>query len=330
MDFHTAGVGNLAATSELNGTPVALFAGGHLFHVGVDPSCPATSPDRTITPTAGAAQSNPALVTDPSTGAVWAAWFQDFNKMGYWIDPILPTQGAPIEAPHSASTAAKNNQPLEPVAIAARASGGIYMAYCATSSSQPCAHIDLWKVGSAGVRVVPGSHNVAGARVALAAGPGGRLSVIWYDAAKNMIHAVRTNTAGTSFGVLRSIKPPKHTSAVTTLQSQGSSGRLDVVVADELTTGPVQLLHTQILAGLSLTAKPSKFSHKKTKKVVFAASDAGQAVPAAKVSCLGKHGKSNAAGRVTLSFHKGEPKGKHVCTVSKAGYNAGKATVKVT
>src|SRR5947209_13208355 len=35
MSAHTAGVGNLAATAESNGTPVATFAAGGLFHVGV-------------------------------------------------------------------------------------------------------------------------------------------------------------------------------------------------------------------------------------------------------------------------------------------------------
>ncbi len=95
--------------------------------------------------------------------------------------------------------------------------------------------------------------------------------------------------------------------------------------------GPAhRLFHTQILAGLSLTAKPSKFSHKKGKKVTFTVTDAGQAIAGAKVSCLGKHGTTAATGKVKLAFHKGAAKGKHVCTATKSGYNGGKTTIKVT
>jgi hypothetical protein len=176
---HSAGIGTLAATTELNGTPVAL---------------------------------------------------------GYWVDRILPSQSAPIEAPGSAATAQQNNQPLEPVAITARPGGGVYMAYCTATSTQQCGHIDLWKVGSSSVKVVPGSHNSRSTRVALAADPQGRLSVIWYDATKNVIHAVRTNTSATAFGAIRTIKPPPKTFGFNSIQAQGSSGRLDVLIVDQLST----------------------------------------------------------------------------------------------
>src|SRR5205823_3987557 len=67
------------------------------------------------------------------------------------------------------------------------------------------------EVGSSSPKVVPGSHSVSGARVALAASPNGRLWVAWYDGGKKVVHALRTNTTGTSFGVIRTIKPPSHT-----------------------------------------------------------------------------------------------------------------------
>jgi hypothetical protein len=334
LSQHTAGVGNLAATTESDGiTPVAAFAGGHLFHVGVDPNCPASSPDGTITPTpASDSQSYPAIATNSHDGSVWVAWYQAFTKQGYWAERILPSQGPPIEAPGSKANSAENNQPLEPVALAARAGGGVYMAYCTSTSAQQCAHIDLWKVGSPTAKVVPGSANTTGARVALAASPQGRLWVSWYNEAKNAIHAVRTNTTGTSFGPVRTTKPPAHTSGVFALQAQASSGRVDLIINDQLSTAgfPVGLFHTQVLPGLSLKAKPSSFSHKKSKKVTFAVAEAGQPVPAATVSCLGKKGKTAANGRVKLHFKKGRGVGKHVCTATKSGYNGGKTTVKIT
>jgi hypothetical protein len=333
LSSHTAGVGNLAATAESDGlTPVATFAGGHLFHVGVDPNCPAASPDATITPTVGSFQSNPAIVTDRASGAVWVAWYQSGARQGYWVQQILPSQGAPVQAPGSAGTPGHNNQPLEPVAIAARVGGGIYMAFCAATSRQPCGHMDLWQVGSPRARVVPRSQNTTGARVALTAGPSGRLWVAWYDERTNAIHAVDTNTTATAFGAVRTTKVPSHTSGFTDIQTQGSSGRLDVLIVDQLSTAglPIGIFQTQILAGLSLSAKPGKFSHKKPRQVTFTVTDAGQPVAEASVSCLGKRGKTTATGKIKLKFHKGARTGEHVCVATKAGYSLGKATIRVT
>ncbi len=329
MDQHTAGVGNLAATAESNGTPVATFAGGGLFHVGVDPNCPASSADGTVPVASGNSPSNPAIVT-AANGSVWVATFQAFTKEGYFVAQILPSAGPLMEAPSSASTAAHNNQPLEPVALAARAGGGVYIAYCVASSSQPCTHIDLWKVGASKAMTVPGSNNVNGARVALAAAPQGRMAVAWYDSTKNLIHSVRTNTAATSFGVGRTVKPPAHTSFLTDLQAQDSSGRLDVIINANLSTGAYDLFQTQILPGLSLKASPKAFSHSKSATVTFTVKDAGQPVSGAKVSCLGKNGTTAASGQAKLHFSKGAAAGKHACTATKAGYNAGKTTIKVT
>jgi hypothetical protein len=332
LSSHTAGVGNLAATVESNGTtPVAAFAGGALYHVGVDPSCPASSSDGTIPVAPGNSPSNPAIVT-ASDGSVWVATFQAFTKEGYFVTQILPSAGPLLEAPGSASSAAHNNQPLEPVALIARGGGGVYMAYCAASSKAPCAHIDLWKVGSAKPMVVPGSANTTSARLTLTAAPQGRLAVTWFNGGQGVIHSVRTNTAATAFGVVRTIKAPAHTSGLSDIQSQDSTGRLDVVVNDQLSTtgAPIDLFHTQILPGLLLTASPSSFSHKKAVTVTFEVADAGQPVAGAKVACLGKTATSSATGHAKLHFAKGAAAGKHKCTASKAGYAAGKRTIKVT
>jgi hypothetical protein len=330
LSHATVGVSGLAATAELNGTPVSSFNDGHLFHVGVDSSCPATTADGTIPVTQGAIQINPSIVTDSHDGSVWVAWFQNFKKVAYWVERILPSQGQPIEAPHSAMTS-QNNQPFEPVALAARGRGGVYMAYCVASSSQPCAHVDLWRVGSSKPAVVPGSANNTNARVALAAGPQGRLWVAWYNQAKNVIHAVRTNTAATLFGVVRTIKSPPRTGNLASLQAQGSSGRLDIIINDSLTTPgfPTALFHTQILPGLSLHASPRVFSHTKAATVTFTVADAGQPVAGAKVSCPGKAGTTTNTGQAKIHFSKGTPAGFHVCTATKAGYNPGKVTLKV-
>ena len=334
LDSTTVGAGNIAATVESDQTtPVAVFSGGHTFHVGVDANCPASSADGTVTPTIGSAQSNPAAVTDAATGAVYVAWYQSFVRQGFWVEQILPTQGAPIEAPNSAAniTPFENNQPEEPVALAARLGGGVYMAYCVASSSEPCAHIDLWKVGSSKVMVVPGSNHVAGARVAIAADALGNMSVAWFNSANNVIHEVRTNPAVTAWGTVRSIPAPAHTFGFDNLQAEGTTARIDLLVTDTLGTPgfPVGLFQTQVLTGLSVTVNAASFSHTKSKTVMFTVTDAGQPISGAIVSCLGKSGSTHSAGTVKLKFPRGEPTGKHRCTARHVDYAVGTVTIKV-
>jgi hypothetical protein len=338
IDHGTYDTGNLAATTESDGmTPVTTFGAGRFYHVGVGPGCPATSPDHTIPIPSNRTPSNPAIVT-ASDGSIWVATFQAFSNMGYYIARILPTEGPQTKAPDSQTSPAKNNQPLEPVALAARVGGGVYMAYCVSNTSQPCVHIDLWKAGSPKPMVVPGSENTGDARVALAATPQGRLAVAWFNApngdnTKAVIHAVRTNMTGTAFGAVQKIKPPPHTVALTDIQVQASSGRLDVVVNVERQTGttyPQELWHTQILPGLTLAAAPTTFSHKSATTVTFTVTDAGEGLAGANVSCLSKTGVTGSTGQVKLHFPKGTPSGRHVCSAGASGYHGGKVTIKVT
>jgi hypothetical protein len=336
LDHGTVGAGGLAATDEADmTTPVAVFGNGHEFHVGVDPSCPAASADGVIPPTIGSAQGNPAVVTDTKTGAVYVAWYQSFIRQGFWVEQILPTQGMPIEAPDSGpnTTPFFNNQPVEPVAIAARHGGGVYMAYCVADKTGPCSHIDMWQVGSSKVTVVPGSQRIATARVALAADPPGNMSVAWFNSTNNhnVIDAVRTNSAVTGWGSLVSTPAPAHTFIFNDLQADGSSIRLDLLAVDTLGTAgdPIGLYQTQILPGLTLTAKPTSFSHRKSEKVTFRVTDAGQPVSGAMVKCLGKSGSTSSGGTVKLKFGKGEPKGRHLCLAMHVNYAEGRVVIKV-
>lgn len=208
------------------------------------------------------------------------------------------------------------------------------MAYCVASSTQPCAHIDLWRVGSPKVMVVPGSRNVIGARVAIAGDTLGNISVAWFNGAngKTLIHSVRTNPAVTAWGSVRTTVAPRHTASVNDLQAEGSSARLDLLAVVEPSTAgtPFELFQTQVLPGLTLTAKPASLSHKRSKKVTLTVSDAGQPIRGAFVSCLGKHGTTNSAGRVKLKVRKGQPLGKHRCTAAHVDYAVGTVTIKIT
>jgi hypothetical protein len=330
MSHHTVLNLGLAATTDAGGAPVAAFGLNNVlyFHQGVDPSAPAASPDGSITGQVGTGLENPALARD-SRGSVWVAWFHLFGSGGYWVDKILPSKGAPLRAPGSGATT--GNDPRQQVALAARGAGGVYLAYCSPTKTQRCAHIDLWKVGSARPMVVPGSGTGNAVRVALAAGPRGRLTVAWFDTGTSKIHVVRTNKAATRFGVPRTIPAPPKFILFNGLQVDGSSGRQDIIANVTLTTppNPVEFWHTQVLIGLRLTARPARFRHGSGAKVTFTVTDAHDAVAGAHVSCLGKSGTTGSSGKVTLKFGRGLRAGSHVCTATRPGYAAGRTTIRI-
>jgi hypothetical protein len=221
-----------AAAAQQNGTPVAAWstgaAGKLAFHVGLDANAPATAPDHSVSAGPGGVVVGPTLVRDKS-GHIWAAWYDNSFKstQGYYVDQIVPVKGR-AKAPGSGG-GPQNNQPLEAVAFAVRAGGGLYLAYCVPNRTVPCAHIALWRVGSGKAHAVPGSATGHASHVAIAAEPGGHLSVGWYDSGQNKVKYVTTNSAATGFGKTHTISAPPSTALFDDLQLEGSKGALDLI-----------------------------------------------------------------------------------------------------
>lgn len=170
-----------AAAVEASGTPVAGWPDGawpydaaFVYHVGLDPTSPATAPDQSVSAGTGGAVLAPTMVRD-KTGNIWAAWFNGSGTAsdGYYVDRILPTRVAMLKAPDSGGANLKDNSPGESVALAARVGGGVYLAYCVPTSTLACAHISLWKTGATTALTVPGSTTGHASHVAIAAAPGG-------------------------------------------------------------------------------------------------------------------------------------------------------------
>jgi hypothetical protein len=329
--------GAFTATAEQDDTPVAV-AGENAtlyIHEGLDNSAPAAVPDTTVSLPSGD-YFNQSVVTD-NNDHVWVAYFRAFSNPagqdGYYVQQVLPSQGQPMKAPLS-HVSTLDNEPRQATALVARNQGGVYLAYCVNSQTRACAHVDLWKVGAPNPMVVPGTSSGTITRVALAAGLQGRISIVTMDPTKETINAVRTSSTVSGFGPVRTIKLPKDQIQFNTLEAEGTFGRLDIVVNLTSTNSPfpIFLWHTQILAGLTMTASPTKFANTAPHTVMFTVKDAGQPVKGAKVSCKGltKTDTTDSAGKATLPFPKNFPTGKHVCTAGAPDYNPGKATLTVT
>jgi hypothetical protein len=337
LSSHTVLNQPLAATTELDGTPVSAegLNSTIFYHVGVDPSIPAAAPDHLLTHGSAFSLANNTLVRDKD-GSIYIGWYEGSNTAaGYWVKKILPAGGTPMLAPHSKDVSLPDNEPFGPVALAARVGGGVYLAYCQPSKSEQCAQIDLWKVGSKTVRVVPGSASGAPVHVTLSAGAKGRLVVAWFDKVKSVIRVVRTNTHATAWGVIRTVAPPVKANNIAFfdgLFSESSSGRIDLVAnVQQFSNGaPVALYHTQVLEGLKVTASPTKVSHLHSTTVTFKVTDAGEAVAGATVSFDGHKAHTNSKGIAKIKVAKGHSKGGKTATASKTGYYKATCSVKIT
>jgi hypothetical protein len=321
LDNHTVLNRGLAAVVEKDGaTPVAGFGLNNVlyYHVGVDPTAPATGADGVAATGPVATGIDGDVFARDKTGSIWVSW----SDHGYWARQILPSAGQPMKAPQSGTAKGPDNAPRQQVAFAARVGGGEFLAYCSPSKTIPCAHVNLWRVGSAHPMVVPGSATGHAGLVALAAAPGGHLWVSWFDSGTSRLHVVRTNAAATRFGTAHQLKPPPSTLIFEGLQADGSSGRLDLVVNVLLNAknNPIWFWHTQVLAGLALTARPASFSHKKAKTVTFTVTDVGDPVAGATVSCSGKQATTDKHGHAKLKFAAGTSAGTRICTTTLSGY----------
>ena len=272
------------------------------FHVGIDPA----SSDQELRPDAKCCDYLPDLATDAGGGQTIVTWYSNADaRRGTWARQVLPSVGGPLLAPGSV-TAGKSVGRDQRTAIAARiGKPGVYVAYC--SGYPTCKRALLWRVGAKKALAAGGSPDVEDVNVA--AGPEGRLWVMWHDGqSSKTLFVRRTNKAATRFGPLVRVKPPSGTTSVWKLKGEGSLGALDLLAS--VSTGKaLSTWHTQVQPPLSLSAKRQKNT------VTFRVTDAGDPVAGATVAVAGKNLQTNAAGTAKTSL---AAAGK--ATASKGGY----------
>ena len=303
-----------AATTLADGTPIAAFPvnSSITWHVGTG-----ADPDQTFDVPCCAYDMT--MVRDG--GDVWMAWYANGTGAaanGTFLRQIYPTLGPIIKAP--GSSVGGDSLPVGRVAMAARAGGGVYLAYCTGYPS--CENVGLWKVGSSKVLKVPGTKYAS--LVALSAGPTGRLWLAWGDNIP-VIKALRTNRSVSKLGTVRNVGMPHGKASAYALAIEGSTGRGDVVI--QVGDG---FWHTQVVAALTVRGKPGAWKHgKKKQKVAFTVTDAGDAVAGALVKVGARHCTTKASGKCVIAFPKSTKKGRLVVLASKTGYANAKSTLRV-
>jgi hypothetical protein len=308
------GSSGTSAVELADGTPVAAFPLNETitWHVGTDGG----SDGSFSVP--GASLSDTAMVRDGSS--VWIGWFAHGSTAattGVFARRVLPTVGSILKAPGSSQ--GTDTRRLGRVALAARAGGGVYAAYCVGYPT--CSRVRVWKVGSTRTADVP--HSRYAETVALSAGPTGRLWVAWSDHLPR-VRAVRTGVNALDMGAVRTAGVPNGHAAVDSLVVEGSLRRGDIVI--NVGDG---FWHTQVLPGLTLHPSPSRWRHGSRQKVVFTVTDAHSAVGGATVEVGARQCSTGRHGSCSIVFPASYGRGRHTATASRRGYAEATATLRV-
>jgi hypothetical protein len=263
---------------------------------------------------------DPGLATS-STGVPYVAWASNATgRSGVWAQP-LQANGTPAAPPRlmPGILAGGFAQQLERTPIAARAGGGVYVAY---PGGYPASRrVVLWRVGDAGARVLaeaPGDHHAT-----VSATADGRLWAAWSDE-HGRVYAARSNRSAKTFGAVVSARAPGSGSSYALDASAGPDGGLDIfVLTDAVRTATFQ---THLLPGLTVRAAPNRVRGGHATAVTFTVLDAGDPVGGATVSALGRSRKTAATGRVTMTLR---PRRQFSARVTRAGYVAGTIVIRL-
>jgi hypothetical protein len=216
-----------------------------------------------------------------------------------------------------------SSQQLSRTPIAARAGGGVYVAY---SGGYPTAtKALLWRVGARSAVTLDNrkSDHIVG----LAADPQGRLWVFWIvRGSRPTVFARRSNKAATAFGPAVAAGTPPGSQSGYKIDGNAQSSRLDLVGLFGATGSQAQW-HTQVLPGLAIKASPSKLSSSKSTKVNFTVTDPDP-VKGATVHAAGKSARTDAKGHASIRLGPTSKSSIDV-TVTKAAYTKGGTRVQV-
>ena len=272
------------------------------------------------------------LAADPVSNTVLVSWYSNATVnqgvFGQLFDAAGTPVGNPVLMPGSTSQyqgKTESTSGLERVPTVLVPGRGYALAY--PSGYPTSKRIVLWAPPSTTSTTI--AHTTSGvAGLGLAAAADGWLWVAWSQ--NQTLYARRSNAAGTAWGAIVTIGPPKHTGSIWKVDADANPGGPLDLFTNVDTPGSTAFWHTQVLPGLSLSASPTSVHHKPATHVTFTVSDAGDPVAGAKVKVGGVSGTTSAAGTVSLTLGPFAKKVKHVtATATRAGYSNAALKLKV-
>jgi hypothetical protein len=258
---------------------------------------PVADADHTSFNDVGGNNIDPSIGFDSATGRVWVAYLLFGGGVdGVYVREVDTTTGEPAGAsallPGSFDTfqggrviSFQNGR----VPMTQRSQGGVFVAYRHGYPSPNA--VRLWRLGATGFRTVAAGRAIG--EVAVAADPNGRIWVVWVR--RNRINARRSNPAVTRWGKGVSVRTPRNTVGVTTVQADAQAKVVDVL-AHSQQVGNSGFFHTQLEPGISFSATPRRFPRDTSQRIKFTTKDAGAPLANSRITVAGESCTTNAAG----------------------------------
>jgi hypothetical protein len=323
---------DIGAALLSDGTPIESWGGtgsGVFVHRGVSAATPNFPVQDQL---GGCCGYSPDIGVDSKNGSAFVVWISNAtNNTGVFAQSLDPGTGTPsgaaVKMPGSTTLfngQQQMSQQLQRIPVAARAGGGVYVAY--PSGYPTTTQVRLWRIADSKSAVLATSKSDH--LVGLAADPDGRLWVFWVEGSSHQVFARRSNKSATKFGPAVKLKPPSGQGSAYKIDGNAQSGTLDLVVMFGVVGSSQQAQwHTQVLPGLELTAKPAKINGDKSTAVKFTVTDPDP-VKGAKVSAGDKSATTDASGHATIKLGPAKSR-KITATAKKAGYTTSSTKIKV-
>jgi hypothetical protein len=260
---------------------------------GVPPS-PKLAPASSFTLPCPCGVGRSAEVADlAGNGDAYVAWTQVNVKGQYGLfAKNLSTNGPIMKAPGSGARSANVFPPVfsDLAFTSTNTHSGVFLAYC--SDTQAC-NVLLWRVGTPGAMATPAVNISGNADMAISPGPDGRLWLAWWqvDKAGNLfISIARTNKDDSRFGPVTTYPTSCWSYPPMIGLGGGSWGRVDVAIQCTVAKPKIETedFVTQAMVPLALHPTTSGFDNSNAHNVTFTVADAGDPVPGATVSIVGK------------------------------------------
>jgi hypothetical protein len=287
-----------SATTLPNGTVLQTWAGtlGTWVHSGLDPATPNFDYQAPL----GTYGYNPGIASDRGSRAM-LAWFSSGASMLGVIAQGVNADGSPAGGPQRmpGSEVMVGGGTVSKTPVVARArDGGFYVGY---ALGYPTANqVRVWRVGAGSTTLL--ARTQANSQVTLAADIKGRIWAVWSEGTFGDIRvmAARSNTRGTRFGEPVDAGAVRGAHSAYSLDASATSSALDILALFGTGTSSGGATYAaRVEPGLTLAAR------KRSGRVQFTVSDAGEPVRGATVRAGRQSGRSNRQGRVTLTFKRG-------------------------
>lgn len=306
---------------------------GLFVHRGLDP---AATPGNFQTGAGfGCCGYSPGIARDAASGQLVVAWHSNATgHVGVFAQQVDQATGSPTGAPAlmpgsttSYDGRVETSYSLAHTPIAGRPGrAGVWLAYA--GGYPTTRRVVVWRYGAARASVIA-TRSEGLDDVGIAVTPEGRLWVFWTGGRD--VYARRSNPAGTAWGAITAAPMPRGTQTSFKLAGDAQDGLLDLFGAFERSGPGVQTWHTQLRAGLTLTATPARAraGARGVQDVRLRVTDAGAPVAGATVRLGRARAFTGAGGTVTLGIPAGARRSTLTARATRTGYVDGIAAIRV-